>query len=113
MPFLRSVLITSESQQVAELLLLMERSSSSDVSYYVINKSSISTATSSTAGTETVDLGRPWSMYAQACFQKTVLEAITEDAAFEEARRIRDQSWLFLKAHLCSHYLNNSGKIVY
>ena len=60
------------------------RSSSSDVSYYVINKSSVSTSTSSTAGSGTVYLGRPWSEYARVCFQNTVLGAIINSAGWEE-----------------------------
>jgi pectinesterase len=60
------------------------RSSSSDVSYYVINKSSVSTSTSSTAGTGTVYLGRPWTEYARVCFQNTVLGAIINGAGWEE-----------------------------
>lgn len=60
------------------------RSSSSDVSYYVINKSSVDTSTSSTAGTGTVYLGRPWSEYARVCFQDTVLGAIINSAGWEE-----------------------------
>jgi pectinesterase len=59
------------------------RSSSSDVSYYVINKSSVSTSGGSTAGTGTVYLGRPWSEYARVCFQKTVLGAIINGAGWE------------------------------
>jgi len=59
------------------------RASSSDVSYYVINKSSVAASTSSTAGTGTVYLGRPWSEYARVCFQKTVLSAIINSAGWE------------------------------
>jgi pectinesterase len=60
------------------------RASSSDVSYYVINKSSVSTSTSSTAGSGTVYLGRPWSQYASVCFQNTVLGAIINSAGWEQ-----------------------------
>lgn len=60
------------------------RASSSDVSYYVINKSSVSTSTSSTAGSGTVYLGRPWSQYARVCFQNTVLGAIINSAGWEQ-----------------------------
>jgi pectinesterase len=59
------------------------RSSSSDVSYYVINKSSINTSGSSTAGSGTVYLGRPWSQYARVCFQNTVMAAIVNSAGWE------------------------------
>jgi pectinesterase len=59
------------------------RASSSDVSYYVINKSSVSTSTSSSAGTGTVYLGRPWSEYARVCFQNTVLGSIINSAGWE------------------------------
>ncbi|KAN0112810.1 carbohydrate esterase family 8 protein [Hyaloscypha variabilis] len=60
------------------------RPSASDVSYYVINKSSVDTSTDSTAGTGTVYLGRPWSEYARVCFQNTVLGAIISGAGWEE-----------------------------
>ncbi|KUJ18180.1 carbohydrate esterase family 8 protein [Mollisia scopiformis] len=60
------------------------RSSSSDVSYYVINKSSVDTTTSSTATSGTVFLGRPWSEYARVCFQDTVLSNIINSAGWEE-----------------------------
>ena len=60
------------------------RASSTDVSYYVINKSSVSTSTSSTAATGTVFLGRPWSEYARVCFQDTILGAIIASAGWEE-----------------------------
>lgn len=59
------------------------RSSSSDVSYYVINKSSVSASTSSTAGTGTVYLGRPWTEYARVVFQYTDLSAIINSAGWE------------------------------
>lgn len=59
------------------------RSSSSDVSYYVINKSSVSTSSSSTAGSGTVFLGRPWSEYARVMFQNTVLGSIINSAGWE------------------------------
>ncbi|PMD23654.1 carbohydrate esterase family 8 protein [Hyaloscypha hepaticicola] len=59
------------------------RSSSSDVSYYVINKSSVDTSSGSTAGTGTVYLGRPWTEYARVCFQNTVLGAIINGAGWE------------------------------
>lgn len=60
------------------------RSSSSDVSYYVINKSSVAASQSSTAGTGTVYLGRPWSEYARVDFQNTVLSGIINSAGWEE-----------------------------
>jgi len=59
------------------------RASSSDVSYYVINKSSVAASGSSTAGTGTVYLGRPWSEYARVDFQNTVLSAIINSAGWE------------------------------
>jgi len=59
------------------------RSSSSDVSYYVINESSVAASTSSTAGSGTVYLGRPWSEYARVCFQNTVLSDIINSAGWE------------------------------
>jgi len=60
------------------------RASSTDVSFYVINKSSVDTSTSSTAGTGTVFLGRPWSEYTRVMFQDTVLGAIINSAGWEE-----------------------------
>ncbi len=59
------------------------RSSSSDVSYYVINKSSVAAAGTTTATKGTVYLGRPWSEYARVCFQKTVLSDIVNSAGWE------------------------------
>lgn len=59
------------------------RSSSTDTSYYVINKSSVSGSESSTAGSGTVYLGRPWSEYARVCFQNTVLGSIINSAGWE------------------------------
>jgi pectinesterase len=59
------------------------RSSSSDVSYYVINKSSVAASESSTAGSGTVYFGRPWSEYARVCFQNTVLSDIINSAGWE------------------------------
>ena len=60
------------------------RSSSSDVSYYVFHKSSVAKSGSSTAGTGTVYLGRPWSEYARVCFQNTVMSNIINGAGWEE-----------------------------
>jgi len=60
------------------------RASSTDTSYYVINKSSVDTSTSSTAGSGTVYLGRPWSEYARVDFQNTVLGAIINSAGWEQ-----------------------------
>jgi pectinesterase len=59
------------------------RPSTSDTSYYVINKSSVSGSGSSTAGTGSVYLGRPWSQYARVCFQNTVLGSIVNGAGWE------------------------------
>jgi pectinesterase len=60
------------------------RSSSSDVSYYVINKSSVDIAQRNSVGTGTVYLGLPWSEYARVCFQNTVLSGIISGAGWEE-----------------------------
>lgn len=59
------------------------RPSSSDTSYYVINKSSVSGSGSTTAGSGTAYLGRPWSQYARVCFQKTVLGSVINSAGWE------------------------------
>jgi pectinesterase len=58
------------------------RASSDDVSYYVINKSTVSgTFSSVTSGS--VYLGRPWTQYARVCFQNTNLGAIINTAGWE------------------------------
>ena len=59
------------------------RSSSSDVSYYVINKSSVDTAQGDSVSSGSVYLGRPWSEYARVCFQNTVLSAVINSAGWE------------------------------
>jgi pectinesterase len=60
------------------------RSSSSDPSYYVINKSSVDISQGSSAGTGSTYLGRPWSQYARVVFQNTVLGGIINGAGWEE-----------------------------
>ena len=60
------------------------RSSSSDVSYYVINKSSVAAAQGDSVSSGSVYLGRPWSEYARVCFQNTDLSAIINSAGWEE-----------------------------
>ena len=60
------------------------RSSSSDVSYYVINKSSVNTAQGASVSSGSVYLGRPWSEYARVCFQNTVLSGIINGAGWEQ-----------------------------
>jgi pectinesterase len=59
------------------------RASSSDVSYYVINKSTVSGSSSTTATAGSVFLGRPWSQYARVCFQNTNLGSIINSAGWE------------------------------
>lgn len=59
------------------------RASSSDVSYYVIDSSTIDKSSSSTAGSGTVYLGRPWSEYARVVVQKTALGSIINSAGWE------------------------------
>ncbi len=59
------------------------RASSSDVSYYVINKSSVSAAQGTSVSSGSVYLGRPWSEYARVCFQDTVLSSIIAPAGWE------------------------------
>ncbi|CAG8984260.1 hypothetical protein HYALB_00010516 [Hymenoscyphus albidus] len=58
------------------------KASSSDVSAYVINKSSISASSSSIAA-GSVYLGRPWSKYATVCFQNTKMSNIINAAGWE------------------------------
>jgi pectinesterase len=59
------------------------RPSSLDVSYYVINKSSVSAAQGSSVSSGSVYLGRQWSEYARVCFQDTVLSSIIAPAGWE------------------------------
>lgn len=59
------------------------RASSSDPSYYVINKSSVDISQGASVGTGTVYLGRPWSEYARVVFQNTVLGGIINGAGWE------------------------------
>ncbi|RAL08733.1 pectinesterase [Aspergillus homomorphus CBS 101889] len=49
------------------------RSSESDTSYYVINKSTVSAAEGNDVSAGTYYLGRPWSQYARVVFQQTSL----------------------------------------
>jgi pectinesterase len=58
------------------------RASSSDVSYYVINKSNVAAASSTTATTGGVYLGRPWGEYARVCVQNTVLSSLINAAGW-------------------------------
>ena len=60
------------------------RASSSDPSYYVINKSSVAAAQDDSVSSGSVYLGRPWSEYARVCFQNTDLSAIINSAGWEE-----------------------------
>jgi pectinesterase len=60
------------------------RSSSSDPSYYVINKSSVDISQGSVAESGTAYLGRPWSEYARVDFQYTVLGAIIDSSGWEQ-----------------------------
>ncbi|KAJ1553016.1 hypothetical protein HK405_009235 [Cladochytrium tenue] len=60
------------------------RSSSSDVSYYVIDSSTIAAKSGTSITSGTVYLGRPWSEYARVCFQKCSLSAIINSAGWEE-----------------------------
>lgn len=56
------------------------RSSSSDVSYYVINECTIKGSASS----GTVYFGRPWSEYARVCFQQNTVSSEVATALWEE-----------------------------
>ncbi|KAL2071272.1 hypothetical protein VTL71DRAFT_12507 [Oculimacula yallundae] len=58
------------------------RATSSDPSYYVINKSSIEKSGSSSAGTGSIYLGRPWSQYARVVVQNTVLGSLVNGAGW-------------------------------
>jgi len=59
------------------------RASSTDPSFYVINKSTVQAASGDTVGSGTVYLGRPWSEYARVVFQETSLSAIINSAGWE------------------------------
>lgn len=58
------------------------RSTSSDVSYYVIDQSTVSAASGASVTASSVYLGRPWSEYARVCFQDTVLSSIINPAGW-------------------------------
>ncbi|EON99957.1 putative carbohydrate esterase family 8 protein [Phaeoacremonium minimum UCRPA7] len=60
------------------------RSSSSDVSYYVINDSTIQAASGDSVSSGTVYLGRPWSEYARVCFQDCSLSSIINSAGWSQ-----------------------------
>jgi pectinesterase len=67
----------------SEAITANGRPSNSDVSYYVINKSSVSAAQGASVSSGSVYLGRPWSEYARVCFQDTVLSSIIAPAGWE------------------------------
>ncbi|KAL3425806.1 Pectinesterase 2 [Phlyctema vagabunda] len=58
------------------------RPSSTDTSYYVINKSTITTASGASVAAGTVYLGRPWAEYARVAVQNTVLSSIINAAGW-------------------------------
>lgn len=60
------------------------RATSSDPSFYVINKCTVTTSSSSTAGSGTVYLGRPWTEYARVAYQETSLGSIIEKAGWSQ-----------------------------
>lgn len=60
------------------------RSSSSDVSYYVINECTVAAASGASVSSGSVYLGRPWSEYARVCFQETSLSSIVNTALWTE-----------------------------
>ncbi|CAK7233140.1 hypothetical protein SEUCBS140593_008502 [Sporothrix eucalyptigena] len=60
------------------------RASATDVSYYVIDQSTVSAASGSSVAEESVYLGRPWSEYARVCFQETSLSDIINPAGWTE-----------------------------
>jgi pectinesterase len=60
------------------------RFSSSDSSYYVINKSSVDTAQGASVSPGSVYLGRPWSEYTRVCFQNTVLSEVINSTGWDE-----------------------------
>ena len=60
------------------------RADASDVSYYVINKSSVDTSGGSSAAAGSTYLGRPWSQYARVCVQKSTLGAVINSAGWSQ-----------------------------
>ncbi|KAH8689378.1 pectin methylesterase [Talaromyces proteolyticus] len=60
------------------------RSSSSDVSFYVINKSKIAAADDNSVSSGSYYLGRPWSEYARVVFQYTSMTDVINSAGWEE-----------------------------
>ncbi|KAL3424145.1 pectinesterase [Phlyctema vagabunda] len=58
------------------------RASSSDTSWYVINKSNVAAASSTTATAGNVYLGRPWGAYARVTVQNTVLSNLINSAGW-------------------------------
>ncbi|QSZ32978.1 hypothetical protein DSL72_002562 [Monilinia vaccinii-corymbosi] len=58
------------------------RPSSSDASFYVLNKCKITTSNGSTAGPGTVYLGRPWSPYARVAVQSSSLSNVINPAGW-------------------------------
>ncbi|EED14650.1 pectin methylesterase, putative [Talaromyces stipitatus ATCC 10500] len=59
------------------------RSSSSDPSYYVINKSNIAAASGQSVSAGSYYLGRPWSQYARVVFQYTSMSNVINSAGWE------------------------------
>lgn len=59
------------------------RNSTSDASWYVINKSNVKALTSAVA-TGSTYLGRPWGNYARVTFQNTYMTAVVNSAGWEQ-----------------------------
>ncbi|TVY47104.1 Pectinesterase [Lachnellula occidentalis] len=59
------------------------RASSTDTSFYVINKSTVEGTSDTTSGTGSIYLGRPWSEYARVVFQNSALGAVVNSAGWE------------------------------
>ncbi|RAL61347.1 hypothetical protein DID88_009483 [Monilinia fructigena] len=58
------------------------RASSSDPSFYVLNKCTFTTSSGSTAGAGSVYLGRPWSEYARVAIQGSSLGSVINPAGW-------------------------------
>ncbi|KAG4031972.1 hypothetical protein MFRU_008g03220 [Monilinia fructicola] len=58
------------------------RATSSDPSFYVINKCTITTSSGSTAGAQSVYLGRPWTEYARVAVQASTLSNVINPAGW-------------------------------
>lgn len=64
------------------VITAMSRTTSSDASWYVFNKCTIQAATGFDVDTATVNLGRPWRVFARVMYQNSVLSDIISAAGW-------------------------------